>query len=136
MNHALNNSGVASERLMQLKIDLNSIICDKYKPDATYWKFNKVTCRQLKEGNRRIVFTLQPCQEHDLITIVGWLVDVLGTDSSNREVLQSYELVIYQSNVTPEIPIRSWIDYTDYNIELKGNSEKASIILCIESKNP
>ncbi len=146
-------SNGASEKLMQIGIDVNSIKFEHYSAkdisrlDLTIgnikssnsenvinWKFNQVHINDSGRNGKEIFLSLYPATENDLVDIVDSLSKVLGIDSAGRLKLLDYELIIYRNDASPNFPIREWKDFGDYYVDLKGLSRTQSVILFLRRK--
>lgn len=151
--NSVNGSNVASDKLLQIGIDINSIKFEHYHAkdrsrlntamgdvksssaeNVKFWKFNQVDYDEARDGRKVIVLSIYPATENDLKDIVEGLTKVLGTDSAGRHKLQQYELVIYRNDASPNLPIREWQDFEDFNVVLKGYSGTKSVMLSLSSK--
>lgn len=145
---------LASEKLMQLGIDLNSIKYENYAPEeisldaevsgvikssraenVNFWKFNEIDISHYKDGKKLILLTRFPSVERDLKDIVDELSKVLGKDWLGRNELTSSDLNSYRNNEYKELGTREWKEYDDYTFELKAYVETTQIMLIIKSKN-
>lgn len=144
---------LASEKLMQFGIDLNSIKYENYQPEevsldaevsgitkssraenVTFWKFNEVDFSEYKDGKKLILLTRFPSAERDLKDIVDGLSKVLGEDWLGRNELTYSDLNSYRNNEYKELGTREWKEFDDYTVELKAYVETTQIMLILRSK--
>ncbi len=99
-----------------------------------FWKFNEIEINEFLNGKRTIIFSLFPASREDINEIVNELFKMFGIDSSQRRKFLPYELVIFEKETFSPNSTRQWIDFIDYQVDLKGYLDTEIITLTLLEK--
>lgn len=141
---------LASEKLMQVGIDIKSIKHEDYTPQeltyedelagktkishsssVNFWKFDTILLTDFKDGKRTILFARNISEDREIGDTVNELYKVLGKDWLENKEFQLYELNMYHNSKEDFSTIRYWKNFDDYTVELNGhlNTSQISFVL-------
>jgi hypothetical protein len=144
---------LASEKLMQLGIGLDSIkhedyspeeitlddelagkIKISYSPSVNFWKFDTILLTDYKDGKRILLFAKNNSVERDIKDLANELYKIFGNDWLERKELELYELNIYRNSNEDFSTIRYWKNFDDYTVELNGSVKTSQITFVLRGK--